>query len=103
AGALAGGVVLGVAAAVVAGGAVLVRDTRGQAGIDESLQRLVHRRQADVGDFPSHAREDLLGGRVAVDRPQVAEDRGALARKPPAGPLQGLPEFFLVAGAARGV
>ena len=53
-------------------------DARGEPEVGEQLEPGVDRRQRDARDGAVDAREHLLGGRVAAERPQRAVDREAL-------------------------
>ena len=60
---------MGFGPAVIANGAAgVVGQSGGEAGVNQGLQRLVHRGQADIRELPPHRREDLLGGGVYPPR-----------------------------------
>src|SRR4051812_13948524 len=85
--------VMRLAAAVVASGAVVVDQASRDAGLDEGLQCLVHRRQTDVRDLLADRCKDLLGRRVRLHRLEIGADRGTLPREATACLFQGLSQF----------
>ncbi len=60
----------------------------GHTGLDEGLQRLVDRRQADVRQHLTHLGEDLVGGGVCRDTLQITVDRRPLRGVPVATRLK---------------
>jgi len=82
---------MGFAVGVVTSRALAVGKLGGQVGIDEGVEGLVDRRQADVGKAPANRGVDLLGGRVRLGGTEEGKNRSPLPRATPAGFFQGRP------------
>jgi hypothetical protein len=94
-------VVMVVAPAVVAGGAVTAVDSSGEAGVYEGLERVVDSGKADFRDAHSNGAIDFVGGGMRIDAGKVVPDFTALCGVAAAGGLQSVPNFIERAGAMR--
>ena len=69
--------VVGLAAAVVAGNAIVADQAGGETRVNEGFQGLVNGGQADVANTLANGGEDLLGGGMGVHGLEAGEDGGA--------------------------